>query len=77
LVRYNDEKKNIIEEKVKNIKVLARCNPNQKEAFIAALRTRGDEIAVTGKSITDTKALQVSNVSFCMGSGTDIAKDAS
>lgn len=60
-----------------NCKVLARCNPDQKVAFIAALKTRGDEVAVTGKSITDTKALKTAHVSFCMGSGTEIAKDAS
>ena len=32
---------------------------------------------MTGKSITDTKALKQANVAFCMGSGTEIAKEAS
>ena len=74
---YSQDKKHIIEQTIMNCKVLARCNPDQKVAFIAALQTRGDEVAVTGKSITDTKALKNANVSFCMGSGTEIAKDAS
>lgn len=75
--QYSAEIKDLIESQIKECKVLARCNPDQKQAFIAALRTRGDEVAVTGKSITDTKALKMANVSFCMGTGTDIAKDAS
>ena len=74
---YSQDKKHIIEQTIMNCKVLARCNPDQKVAFIAALKTRGDEVAVTGKSITDTKALKNAHVSFCMGSGTEIAKDAS
>lgn len=62
---------------MKNCKVLARCTPQQKHAFIVALQSTGDEVAVTGKSITDTQALKGAKVAFCMGSGTEIAKEAS
>jgi P-type E1-E2 ATPase len=48
-------------------RVLARCTPEQKFAFIIALQSVGSTVAVTGDSLNDFDALKQADVGFCMG----------
>lgn len=42
-----------------------------------ALQSAGSSVSVTGDGLNDVDALKQANVGFCMGSGCEIAKDAS
>lgn len=75
---YGPEMKSVIMNQVADIKVLARCTPEQKLNFIVALQTIGSSVAVTAEGINDVPSFKQAEVGFCMGqSGCEIAKDAS
>ncbi|MEP7290723.1 MAG: calcium-translocating P-type ATPase, PMCA-type [Chloroflexota bacterium] len=62
---------------VKNLKVLARARPMDKTRLVTTLQSVGEVVAVTGDGTNDAPALNYANVGLAMGSGTDIAKEAS
>ncbi len=62
---------------VKNIKIFARVNPNQKYEIIESYKRQGEFVAVTGDGVNDALALKSANIGIAMGSGTDIAKETS
>ena len=61
----------------KELRVVARCRPEDKFALVTGLRALEHVVAVTGDGTNDAQALSKSDVGFAMGQeGTDIAKDA-
>ncbi len=62
---------------VKNLKVLSRARPMDKTRLVTTLQENGEVVAVTGDGTNDAPALNYANVGLAMGSGTDIAKEAS
>ena len=65
------------DEFVKNKKIFARVNPNQKYEIIESYKRQGEYVAVTGDGVNDALALKSANIGIAMGSGTDIAKETS
>lgn len=64
-------------EAVKHVKVLSRARPMDKMRLVNLLQENGEIVAVTGDGTNDAPALNFANVGLAMGSGTDIAKEAS
>ncbi len=62
---------------VRNLKVLSRARPMDKTRLVTSLQALGEVVAVTGDGTNDAPALNYANVGLAMGSGTDIAKEAS
>jgi len=59
------------------LRVLARAVPEDKRILVQALKQLGETVAVTGDGTNDAPALKLADVGFAMGSGTEVAKEAS
>ncbi len=64
-------------EKVKTVGVFARVEPTQKLEIVECLRGADEIVSVTGDGVNDAPALKSAHLGAAMGSGTDVAKEAS
>lgn len=62
---------------LKNLKVVARALPEDKSRLVKILEEENLVVGMTGDGVNDAPALKRANVGFSMGSGTEVAKEAS
>jgi len=61
----------------KKCKVIARCTSEDKFIMISGIKQKGGLVGMTGDSVSDAEALRKADVGFCMGDGSEVAKDNS
>ena len=64
-------------ERAKDIRVMSRARPTDKQRLVTKLQKRGEVVAVTGDGTNDAPALHYAHVGLSLGSGTSVAKEAS
>lgn len=64
-------------ERARDIRVMSRARPTDKQRLVAMLQKRGEVVAVTGDGTNDAPALHYAHVGLSLGSGTSVAKEAS
>lgn len=64
-------------ERAKDIRVMSRARPTDKQRLVAMLQKRDEVVAVTGDGTNDAPALHYAHVGLSLGSGTSVAKEAS
>lgn len=74
-VEFKDPRK--FDEIKRNIRIIARCTPEDKFILVSGIRQKGGLVGMAGDSIADAEALKKADVGMCMGSGCDVAKDNS
>ena len=72
---------NLSDEKIikihKNIKVIARALPSDKSRLVKILQSLNYVVGMTGDGVNDAPALKKADIRCAMGSGTEVAKEAS
>lgn len=66
-----------LQERVLDLKIIARARPMDKKRLVEALQAKNQVVAVTGDGTNDAPALHAAHVGLSMGDGTSVAKEAS
>lgn len=66
-----------LKEQVKKIQIFARVSPEHKIRIVRSLRENGEVVAMIGDGINDAPALKLADIGVAVGSGAEIAKEAS
>lgn len=81
LIITSSELANLSDEEIINsyprIKVVARALPQDKSRLVKVLQSINLVVGMTGDGVNDAPALKKADVGFSMGSGTEVAKEAS
>ncbi len=64
-------------DKLGQIKIVARALPSDKSRLVKIAQKKNYVVGMTGDGINDAPALKLADVGFSMGSGVEIAKEAS
>lgn len=74
LNRLNDDE---LKKMLPNIKIIARSLPQDKSRLVKISQELDLVVGMTGDGVNDAPALKKADVGFAMGSGTEVAKEAS
>lgn len=81
IVLSSEDLAKLSDEQVKDIlpklKVVARAMPNDKSRLVKIAKEYGLVVGMTGDGVNDAIALKRADIGFSMGSGTEVAKEAS
>lgn len=64
-------------QRVKQLRVVSRARPSDKQRLVQLLQKHGEVVAVTGDGTNDAPALHYAQVGLSLGSSTSVAKEAS
>lgn len=74
LSSWTDEE---VKRQIPNLKIVARSLPQDKSRLVRLSEEMGLVVGMTGDGVNDAPALKKADVGFAMGSGTEVAKEAS
>lgn len=66
-----------LKEILPRLRVVSRCLPSDKSRLVRLSQSLGKVVGMTGDGVNDSLALSKADVGFALGSGTEVAKEAS
>ncbi len=74
MARFTDSE---LKEILPRLRVVSRCLPSDKSRLVRLSQSIGLVVGMTGDGVNDSPALSKADVGFALGSGTEVAKEAS
>lgn len=74
MAKLSDEE---LSDLIPKLKVISRCLPSDKTRLVKLSQAKGLVVGMTGDGVNDSPALSNADVGFALGSGTEVAKEAS
>jgi Ca2+-transporting ATPase len=74
MARFSDAE---LKEMLPRLKVVSRCLPSDKTRLVKLAQSIEMVVGMTGDGVNDSPALSKADVGFALGSGTEVAKEAS
>ncbi len=74
MAKLSDEE---VKKLLPNLKVVSRCLPQDKTRLVKLAQDIGLVVGMTGDGVNDSPALSNADIGFGLGSGTEVAKEAS
>ncbi len=74
MARFTDAE---LKEMLPRLRVVSRCLPSDKSRLVRLTQDIGMVVGMTGDGVNDSPALSKADVGFALGSGTEVAKEAS
>lgn len=66
-----------LKQRLPDLKVVSRCIPQDKSRLVRVAQEMGLVVGMTGDGVNDSPALSSADIGFGLGSGTEVAKEAS